>query len=175
MVSSSETSTVRRAVAVDTVCGCGARIAVRGEIPSALPKAAICAACAKSFALGWTVVDGGGGLEGCVACGHPELYTRKSLPPALGIAIVVAAAILAPATHYASLAGAALLDLTLYFVLPEVSVCYACHARHRGFARTPRHPRFDHQIAERLKFGPRAVMGKPMRPSGTAGAPDPEH
>lgn len=116
-----------------------------------------------------------GGLTGCLACGHPELYTRKDFPRAAGIAIVVVAAILAPATRYVSLGVAALLDFALFHLAREVTVCYACGARHRGFARDPRHPGYDIEIAERLKYGDRAVMGKPMRPGGTAGAPDPEH
>ncbi len=116
-----------------------------------------------------------GGLVGCVACGHPELYTQKDFPRALGIAIVVIAAIAAPFTHYVSLAVAAAIDFLLHRFAPEVTRCYACEAEHRGFASEPRHPRFDIEIAERLKYGERAVMGKPMRSGGTAGAPEPEH
>jgi hypothetical protein len=74
-----------------------------------------------------------------------------------------------------SLAVAALLDAGLYRFAPNVVVCYVCGARHRGFAPEPRHPRFDLAIAERLRFGARAVMGAPMRAGGTAGAPEPEH
>ena len=116
-----------------------------------------------------------GGLLGCLACGHPELYARKDFPRRAGIAIVVLAAVLAPFTSYASLGVAALLDFLLYAFGPEVLVCYVCGAEHRGFAAQPRHPRFDHTIAERLRFGERAVMGKPMREGGTADAPEPEH
>jgi hypothetical protein len=121
------------------------------------------------------MVTGGGGLVGCAACGHPELYTRKDFPRSVGIAIVVVAAVLAPFTYYASLAVAALVDLVIYVVGPNVVCCYVCGARHRGFASEPRHPRFDITIQERLRYGERAVMGSPMRPGGTANAPDPEH
>lgn len=99
----------------------------------------------------------------------------KGFPRALGIAIVVMAALLAPFTHYISLAAAALLDLSLYAFLPEVVVCYVCRSEHTGFAATPKHPRFDRTIEERLRYGPRAVMGSPMRAGGTAGAPEPDH
>lgn len=116
-----------------------------------------------------------GGLLGCCACGHPELYTKKSVPPAIGILVVVVAAVLAPFTMYISLGVAALIDLALYAVVPDVVVCYVCGAEHRGFHRRPRHPRFDREIEERLKFGERAVMGRAMREGGTADAPDPEH
>jgi hypothetical protein len=116
-----------------------------------------------------------GGLTGCLACGHPELYSQRDFPRGLGLAVVVGAAVLAPFTWYLSLGAAALLDALLYRFAPSVVVCYACGAGHRGFAPEPRHPRFDRAIAERLRFGPKAVMGSPMRPGGTAGAPEPEH
>jgi len=116
-----------------------------------------------------------GGLEACLACGHPELYTQRTFPRAAGIGIVVVAAILAPWTSYVSLGVAAAVDAVLYRCAPSESVCYVCRARHRGFAREPRHPRFDRGIAERLRYGKKAVMGTPMRPGGTAGAPEPEH
>jgi hypothetical protein len=117
----------------------------------------------------------GGGLEGCLACGHPELYTQRDFPRAIGFAVVVVAAVLAPFTHYLSLLAAAALDAILYRFARSVLVCYSCRARHRGFASEPRHPRHDLGIAERLRYGPKAVMGTPMRRGGTAGAPEPEH
>ncbi len=120
-------------------------------------------------------LSAGGGLSACLGCGHPELYKQRDFPRALGFAIVLVAAVLAPATHYLSLAAAALLDWILYQFAPVLHACYVCHARHRGFADDPRHPSFDREIDERLKYGKRAVMGKPMRPEGTANAPEPEH
>jgi hypothetical protein len=116
-----------------------------------------------------------GGLAGCLICGHQELFTRKQFPRAVGLGVVLAAALLAPWTRYLSLAAAAALDALLYVIVPEEVCCYVCGARHRGFHKHPRHPRYDPEIVERLRFGERAVMGKPMRPGGTADAPEPEH
>lgn len=116
-----------------------------------------------------------GGLNGCLHCAHPELYTQKVFPRALGIGIVVVSAIMAPFTMYISLLVGALLDWLLYQFAPDMLVCYACKAEHKGFKNDPRHPRFDRTIEERLKYGEKAVMGAPMRDGGTAGAPDPEH
>lgn len=116
-----------------------------------------------------------GGLVGCLACGHEELYTRKRFPRALGMGIVVVAAVLAPFTYYLSLLVALILDTIIFYFAKQEVVCYACNAIHRGFRATPRHPGFDRTIQERLKFGERAVMGAPMREGGTANAPDPEH
>ncbi len=116
-----------------------------------------------------------GGLSGCLACGHPELFTQKDFSRPLGIAIVVVAAVLAPWTMYVSLVVAAAVDWILWRVAPNVVVCYVCEAEHRGFVLRPRHPRFDREIDERLRYGERAVMGRPMREGGTADAPEPEH
>jgi hypothetical protein len=68
-----------------------------------------------------------------------------------------------------------MLDALLYALAPTSLACYVCGTQHRGFGDQPRHPRFDLTIAERLRFGQKAVMGSPMRPGGTAGAPEPEH
>lgn len=117
----------------------------------------------------------GGGLFGCLACGHAELYTQRDFPRGLGLTVVVVAAVLAPFTWYLSLVAAAGVDALLYWRARTMVVCYVCGTRHRGFAGEPTHPRYDLGIAERLRYGPKAVMGTPMRPGGTAGAPEPEH
>lgn len=164
-------------VRVLVACPCSprSRAEARAESPRALPGSARCARCSADAPLRADGITSDSGLSACLACGHPELWTRKRFPAATGVAIVVAAALLAPSTYYLSLVAAALIDFALYHSLPEGVVCYVCGAEHRGFAPEPRHPRFDREIAERLKFGARAVMGKPMRPGGTGGAPDPEH
>lgn len=143
---------------------------IRAEGPPELPAAA-----PPGVALSMDRVTAEGGLTGCAACGHAELFTRVDFDRRLGIAVVVVAALLAPFTWYLSLVAAAILDAVLYRLSPEVVSCYVCGADHRGFIDRPRHPRFDREIDERLRYGAKAVMGKPMRESGTADAPEPEH
>jgi hypothetical protein len=87
-------------------------------------------------------------LERCAACGSKELYVQRDFNQKAGLAVVAAGAILAPFTYYASLVAAALIDAGLYLLLPEITVCYRCHAHYRGFARNPRHQAFDLHIAE---------------------------
>ncbi|MCZ6597806.1 MAG: hypothetical protein O7B99_09225 [Planctomycetota bacterium] len=142
--------------------GCTARVeaGAPGDLPGKLHR---------------EVLTDEGGLRGCLACGHPELYTQKDFPRRVGIGIVVVAAVLAPFTWYASLAIAALLDWLLFRFAPNAVVCYVCSAKHRGFLPSPKHPIFDREIEERLRYGAKAVMGKPMREGGTADAPEPEH
>jgi Zn ribbon nucleic-acid-binding protein len=168
---------VRKGLRLGFRCSCpGAPgLEVSADTRADLARDLRCPACQAERKLHLDRVTAEGGLIGCLACGHPELYTRKSFPPAAGILVVVAAAALAPFTHYVSLATAALVDLALFRWVPDVVVCYVCRAEHRGFTSQPRHPRFDREIEERLLYGPRAVMGRPMREGGTAGAPDPEH
>lgn len=152
-------------------CACGARVSepIRAE-----PRV-VCASCGRESVVQRRNLTEESGLLGCLVCGHPELYSSKPFPRAAGIAIVVLAAVLAPWTRYLSLVVAAALDFVLHRSMPDVVTCYVCDSRHRGFAPTPRHPRFDREIAERLRYGARAVMGKPMRQGGTADAPEPEH
>lgn len=158
-------------------CECPERLPLRTSArdPHELAAQLVCSACGRQLALRMQCLTPTGGLTGCLACGHPELFTRKSCPPALGIAVVVVAAILAPWTYYLSLVAAGAIDLALYKLVPDVVACYVCGAQHRGFRAEPRHPRFDRQIEERLRYGPRAVMGRAMRTGGTADAPEPEH
>lgn len=155
--------------------GLGGTTAFRLRRDETWPARWRCRTCGDEHALHEAVRSPAGGLVACPACQHPELFRTKVFPRPLGLGIVALAAVLAPATHYLSLGAAAVLDGGLYLALPEALCCYVCESRMRGFAADPRHPRFDREIAERLRFGERAVMGKPMRPGGTAGAPEPEH
>ncbi len=148
---------------------------LEADSPRELPPWIPCATAGEPHRLHDERLDQGGGLRGCLACGHPELYTQKDFPRTAGLAIVIVAAVLAPFTWYLSLVAAAAIDALLYWFGPDEVVCYACRARHHRFPAVPRHPRFDRQIDERLRYGERAVMGKPARPGGSAGAPEPEH
>jgi DNA-directed RNA polymerase subunit RPC12/RpoP len=88
-------------------------------------------------------------IEYCPACGSRDLYVQRDFNQKAGLAIVALGAALAPFTpYYSSLFAAALIDAALYAVLPEITVCYRCHAHFRGFARNPRHAAFDLHMAE---------------------------
>jgi hypothetical protein len=156
-------------------CPCGGRLEWTQAPGEPGPGRVACGGCGEERTLEPGRRDEEGGLWACQVCGHPELYSRKDFPAALGLGIVGVAAVAAPSTAYLSLVGATLVDGLLYLFMPEVVACYVCGAEHRGAAKEPRHPRFDREIAERLKYGRRAVMGRPMREGGTANAPDPEH
>jgi hypothetical protein len=88
-------------------------------------------------------------VDVCPACGGAQLYVQRDFNQKVGLAIVIAGALLAPFTpYYSSLAAAAVLDAALYAVLPEITICYRCHAHFRGFRRNPKHQAFDLHVAE---------------------------
>jgi hypothetical protein len=91
-------------------------------------------------------------VDRCAACDGAQLYVQRDFNQKAGLAIVVVGALLAPFTpYYASLFAAALIDAGLYALLPEITVCYRCHAHYRGFARNPRHAAFDLHLAEQYE------------------------
>jgi len=51
----------------------------------------------------------------------------------------------------------ALIDFLAYFLVGEVTVCYACHAVYRGFRKNPEHETFDLKKLE--KYGGRTPRG----------------
>jgi hypothetical protein len=88
-------------------------------------------------------------IERCPACAGTLLYVQRDFNQKVGLGVVVAGALLAPFTpFYSSLLVAALVDAGLFVLLPEITVCYRCHAHFRGFARNPRHQPFDLHLAE---------------------------
>lgn len=97
-------------------------------------------------------VRGGGPVEACPACGGKNLYVQRDFNQKAGLAVVIVGAALAPFTpFYSSLIVAALVDAGLYALLPEITVCYRCHAHFRGFARNPAHEAFDLHLAEQYE------------------------
>ena len=96
-----------------------------------------------------------GVVETCPACGSALLYVQRDFNQKAGLAVVAVGAVLAPFTpYYSSLLVAALVDALLYALLPEITVCYRCHAHFRGFARNPRHQSFDLHVAEQYDVHP---------------------
>jgi hypothetical protein len=91
-------------------------------------------------------------VDRCPACQGEQLYVQRDFNQRAGLAIVIAGAALAPFTpFYSSLMVAALIDAGLYAMLPEITVCYRCHAHFRGFARNAKHEAFDLHLAEQYE------------------------
>ena len=125
----------------------------QGEAVSGLDGRGKCSSCGAQPALpvpeAWAdqrMVDA------CPACGGRQLYVQRDFNQRAGLAIVVLGGVLAPFTpFYSSLVVAVLIDAGLYLLLPEITVCYRCHAHFRGFRRNPAHAPFDLHLAEQYE------------------------
>ncbi len=116
--------------------GAGRCLACRADAPLAIPES-----------LRATRV-----VERCPACDGTQLYVQRDFNQKAGLAIVVLGALLAPFTpFYSSLFVAAIVDAALYALLPEITVCYRCHAHFRRFERNPAHHGFDLHLAEQYE------------------------
>ena len=125
----------------------------RAEVVAAPGEPATCAACGVITTLDVPeALRGGAPVEACPACGSRQLYVQRDFNQKAGLAVVLVGAALAPFTpFYSSLIVAAIIDAALYTVLPEITVCYRCHAHFRGFARNPAHEAFDLHLAEQYE------------------------
>ena len=97
----------------------------------------------------------------CVSCGHDTLYIQKDFNRNVG-ATIVALGVLASIVFFSrneplyamlALVAMAVVDLIIYSLVGEVTVCYSCHAVYRGFGRNPAHEPFDLKNLE--KYGGR--------------------
>lgn len=99
-------------------------------------------------------------LNICPKCGCRDLFIRKDFPQKLGLAIVVLAAVtfLVLAAWRSSfylgaivLIAATIVDATLYFVVPKITVCYRCRAEFRDVPINPKHEGFELAIGEKYR------------------------
>lgn len=133
--------------------GCGVRLET--EPVAAIPPCPRCGAT-NPWAPSEAVLAGQG-PDRCAVCGRNELYREKVVNRALGLAVVIVAAALAPFTYYVSLGVAALIDALLYWRLRERGVCYLCRAEYDRFAGIPALGKFDLHVAQvmtRYKWPP---------------------
>lgn len=92
-------------------------------------------------------------VEACAACGEPELYVQKDFNRTTGLILVGIGAVFVPWTWGLSLLGVTIVDFALYYLLGEVTVCYACRAVHRGYPLNPAHKPFDLATHDRHVYG----------------------
>lgn len=98
----------------------------------------------------------------CVSCGHDTFYVQKDFNRSFGLVVVILGIALSfyffvqrqPIYAMATLGAMALLDLAVYLLVGDVTVCYSCHALYRGFQRNPEHEAFDLKKLE--KYGGRS-------------------
>ena len=100
-------------------------------------------------------------VKTCASCGHDTLYIQKDFNRTLGLGIVgvgVLASIVLfsrgePLYAMLALVATAGIDLLIYTLVADVTVCYSCHTVYRGFPKNPDHGPFDLKDLE--KYGGR--------------------
>jgi len=123
-------------------------------------------------------------LTRCLVCPSAELFVRKDFPQRVGLAIVVAglaASCIAWANRellltFGILFGTALLDVVLFFLMPDCLSCYRCGARYRGDGLTtsPATDQFGgfdletHEKHRQLAARTRQIAADRGRPAGDA-------
>ena len=124
------------------------------------PTAVRCGACDRAISLAVSdKVRAGEELDVCPVCEGGDFYVRKDFDPKLGLAVIIAGALVSAGFYwfgmdlvaYGVLGGAALLDLVVYGRLRDLSVCYRCHTEFRGdYRRTG--DVFDLHTADELEL-----------------------
>jgi len=106
-----------------------------------------------------TIEDGE--LHACPSCATTDLYIQKDFPQGLGLFIVIVGFVIStvfwymekPLFTYLILLTSALLDMVLYYRVPDVTICYRCLGQVRGAGANPGgtiRP-FDLAIGERYR------------------------
>ncbi len=102
-----------------------------------------------------------GKIKACPWCSTEDLYIQKDFPHSLGMFIIVFGFLLSTGFYYyympvaalAVLLATAALDLLLYYIVPDVTICYRCLCQFRGAGVNPegRFAPFDLAIGERYR------------------------
>jgi hypothetical protein len=98
-------------------------------------------------------------LKSCRVCGNTELYVQKAFAHWLGMSLIVVASvgfIVAMYMYHLYIAwgiliGSALIDVVLYLMMGNMTVCYRCRAQYQGFPVNPEHKSFDLAVGERYR------------------------
>jgi hypothetical protein len=135
-----------------------------GAVGTASPiestPAATCRACSTARPLHHEAVADGT-LRACPWCATDDLYIQKDFPQGLGLLIVIVGFAIStvfwfyemPIPAYLVLLASALLDMGLYYRVPDVTICYRCLGQYRGPGSNPegRFRPFDLAVGERYR------------------------
>jgi hypothetical protein len=121
---------------------------------------AVCSRCQSARALRRDAIDAST-LRACSWCGTEDLYVQKDFPQGLGLAIVVVGFVISTVFWYQDrpvpalgvLLLSALVDMALFYLVPDVTICYRCLSQYRGPGTNPagRYKAFDLAIGERYR------------------------
>ncbi len=120
-----------------------------------------CPVCDRQVTLQVTdAMRGRNQVDRCALCDCETVYVQKDFNRTLGVGIFIAGAVISLVLYgfdqvwwaFAVLLGCAVMDGLLYRLLPDVTICYKCHAQYRRFTPRPENLPFELGLAE--KFDP---------------------
>ena len=101
------------------------------------------------------------GLAKCPLCATEDLYLQKDFPQGMGLAIVILGFVIStifwyydrPVPALGILLISALADMALFYLVPDVTICYRCLSQYRGVGSHPsgRFRPFDLAVGERYR------------------------
>jgi len=118
-----------------------------------------CGGCGREIPLSFSdALQADRAVDRCPVCDGSAFYSRKDFDPTIGLAVVIAGALVSGVFYwfgkdliaYGILGGAALIDLLVYGRLKGLTICYRCHSEFRG-AYACNAPGFDLHIADELE------------------------
>ena len=130
---------------MNIVCACPACRASIYQTSVEESLSVTCPVCGQSVAVPKGAIqvsekDAQPQLFRCLVCPSTELFVRKNFPQRLGVGIVFVGLAMSCITWayrdlfwtFAILFSTALLDVILFFVVPDCLTCYRCGARYTG-------------------------------------------
>jgi DNA-directed RNA polymerase subunit RPC12/RpoP len=118
----------------------------------------VCPHCGEKTLPPATATDGAH-IARCLVCPSTDLYARKDFPQRVGVGLVILGIVGSSIAWgysriyltYGILFGFALLDLLLYWIVPNALMCYRCHAEYRQVEGLETHAAFDLETHERYR------------------------
>lgn len=115
-----------------------------------------CPACGHVLALlPATAAEPGAVPLPCPVCGGRDHYSQRDFNRKLGLTLAAIGLALGPFTAWISTVVAIAIDALLYLWVPLVTICYACNAQTRGFAKRLAPAAFEIAIHDAYKFAKR--------------------
>jgi len=93
-------------------------------------------------------LENGEFLDRCVVCAGERFYTQRDFNQRIGCVVAGIGAVLSPFTYGISLLVCLIIDLGLYFLLKQATLCYRCGAVYRGVPECRDHGPFDLHVAD---------------------------
>lgn len=109
----------------------------------------VCSQCGETQPAHLDAINDDGRIVACPVCSCADIYRQRDFNRKLGIGIIAVGAVLAPFTKFLSLIVCGAIDFLIFRFVPEVVICYHCHATFRHYPGAGEAPLFDLNISDK--------------------------